>query len=74
MGFNDYASDAGVMPINTITPAEIRQAAAMCVTNVRKGVTLHAAVESLRVIRNWDSQTCKEIEQLAGEMLKRQRN
>jgi hypothetical protein len=62
------------MSMKTITPAEIEQAAAMCVTNVRKGVTLSSAVHALGVIRNWENETCKEIERRAGAMLKKKRN
>jgi hypothetical protein len=56
------------------TPKEIEQAAEACVTNVRKGVTLSAAVHSLRIIRNWDAETGRQVEQRAGQILKRQRN
>ena len=56
------------------TPEEIEQAAKQCVATVRKGVTLSAAVRSLQVIRNWDTEICKEVEQRATHILKRQRN
>jgi hypothetical protein len=59
--------------MKAVTPAEIEQAAAMCATNVRKGVSLSAAVHALSVIRNWDHETCRQIEQQAGAMLKKKR-
>ena len=60
--------------MKTVTPAEIEQAATMCVTTVRKGVSLSAAVHALSVIRNWDHGTCTEIERRAGAILKKKRS
>lgn len=50
------------------TPEEIEQAAHMCAALVRKGHALAAAIESMRVIRDWDSETCREVEQRVIEL------